>query len=157
MKEKEIKLTAEELDYLLKGTLHWDDIAWRGESSLRKPFEQEFKQGKSEDFKGKLRAENPAIEHSSFDLLDKNSSDTLNHYYHGDNESAVQVSNEATPFPRKRVFEDKWPLDQDIFMDDEELDIEEEEETFWSGTKVYILLSLVVCITLGTWAYFVFV
>jgi len=64
---------------------------------------------------------------------------------------------EAAPFPKKRVFEDKWPLDKDIFEDDSLDSLEpEEEELFWSGTKVYVLLSLVGVITLGTWFYFVF-
>lgn len=39
MKEKEVRLTVEEIDYLLKGSIHWNDIEPRVEVSLRKPIE----------------------------------------------------------------------------------------------------------------------
>ncbi len=39
MKEKQVRLTAEEIDYLLKGSILWDDIEPRVEVPLRKPIE----------------------------------------------------------------------------------------------------------------------
>lgn len=39
MKEKEVRLTVEEIDYLLKGSIHWDDIEPRVEVPFRKPIE----------------------------------------------------------------------------------------------------------------------
>ena len=39
MKEKEVHLTVEEIDYLLKGSIHWDDIEFRVDAPSRKPIE----------------------------------------------------------------------------------------------------------------------
>lgn len=95
MKEKEVRLTSEEIDYLLKGTIHWEDVSSRVDGTLRKPIDKAPKK----DF----------------------------------------------GLERKEDIED--PFEVDLF---------EEDHPFWSGTKVYILLSLMGCITLVTWAYFVF-
>ena len=145
MKEKEINLTVEELDYLLKGTLHWEDIAWRGATPLRKPLEQQT------IFNLHPKAYPKELKQESQEDQNYHTSSS----YAGN--SSQEVAMEAAPFPKKRVFEDKWPLDKDIFEDDSLDSLEpEEEELFWSGTKVYVLLSLVGVITLGTWFYFVF-
>lgn len=82
MKEKEVRLTVEEIDYLLKGSIHWDDIESRVGAPLRKPLEPKY---------------------------------------------------------------EKRPLEKAIAS-----------EPLLEGNTVYWVLSGVVFITLGTWAYFVF-
>lgn len=37
MKEKEVHLTLEEIDYLIKGSIHWNDIESRVDAPSRKP------------------------------------------------------------------------------------------------------------------------
>lgn len=97
MKEKEIHLTLEEIDYLLKGTVHWEDIAPRATGPLRKPMNMGAGGKEAANFAGEAN-----------------------------------------------------------FAGDMKGDFFEEDQPFWSGAKVYIILSLMGCLTLGTWAYFVF-
>ncbi|MGE4273382.1 MAG: hypothetical protein AB7E31_11000 [Desulfitobacterium sp.] len=108
MKEKEIRLTPEEIDYLLKGTIHWEDLSARSEGPLRSTID-------------------PAVP----------------------KDASVSLSHE----PRVRS---KFTAQNDPEPDKNDLDDEGDPTLFWSGTKVYILLSVMGCITLGTWAYFVF-
>jgi hypothetical protein len=41
MKEKEVYLSREEIDYLLKGSIHWEEIETRVDTPYRKPIEPE--------------------------------------------------------------------------------------------------------------------
>lgn len=107
MKKKEIHLTSEEIDYLLKGTIHWEDIARREDTPFRKPMDSAA--NKSHSARGFIA--NPSSE------------------------------NQEEIISQKYFVEEKIP---------------QEAQPFWSGAKVYIVLSFMLCITLGTWAYFVF-
>ncbi|AGA67944.1 hypothetical protein Desdi_0398 [Desulfitobacterium dichloroeliminans LMG P-21439] len=109
MKEKEIRLTPEEIDYLLKGTIDWEDLSARTERPLRR----------------------------TIDLaVPKNVSGSLSHEAWVRSEQSARDDNERD--------------------DGNDQDDEVDQLPFWSGTKVYILLSVMGCITLGTWVYFVF-
>ena len=115
MKEKEIHLTTEEIDYLLKGTIHWEDILKRENAPFRKPMDKSLDTAAKTISKPRDFLANPPAEHQEMDIFsdfDYNPADDIDSY--------------------------------------------EEEQPFWSGAKVYILLSLTGTITLGTWAYFVF-
>lgn len=99
MKEKEVRLTGEEINYLLKGSIHWDDIEGRVEVPLRKPIEPIRK---------------PPEEARGSEHLPE--------------ESVIKDLRQDPAFP----------------------------QPFLQGNKVYWLLSGVISITLGIWAYFVF-
>jgi hypothetical protein len=49
MKEKEVRLSQEEIDYLLNGSIHWNDIETRVEAPLRRKFENPQESGSSSD------------------------------------------------------------------------------------------------------------
>lgn len=129
MKEKEIRLTSQEIDYLLKGTIQWDDILSRQQSSLRKPLDIPNEQ---EDKWKSWKPEEPE-------------------------EYEEPVELKGWDFRRKDYQKDN-PPSKDFPEGDSRLqDYEEENELpFLSGTKVYLLLSFTACIVLGTWIYFVF-
>lgn len=100
MKEKEVRLTVEEIDYLLKGSIHWDDIELRVEAPLRKPIEPK--------------------------------------------KDSVEKARVSERLPEESALKDS--LHDPAFS-----------QPFLQGNKVYWLLSGVGFLTLGTWAYFVFV
>jgi hypothetical protein len=54
MKEKELHLTVDEIDYLLKGMIHWDEIESRVDAQQRKPIEF-----RNEELKDSLQAPDP--------------------------------------------------------------------------------------------------
>lgn len=112
MKEKEVRLTVEEINYLLKGSILWDDIEPRVEAPLRKPIEP-----KKDPLEKAVFAET---------LLDE---------------------------PRLKDFREKDPELAEVLQTHE---ITGFSKPFLEGNKVYWVLSTVILITLGTWAYFVF-
>ncbi|HHY25635.1 MAG TPA: hypothetical protein GX523_02565 [Desulfitobacterium dehalogenans] len=153
MKEKEIHLTSEEIDYLLKGTIHWEDIASRTAGSWRKPMGTGSKGSESRDFLRKA----PFKDIEETKDFGQSTIETKVSERNPFDEKAFERSfnnqeNKHEGFKRDSN-EDKANED---FLGNINEDFFEREQPFWSGTKVYIVLSLMGCITLGTWAYFVF-
>lgn len=48
MKERKIYLTPEEINYLVKGTIHWEDVKGRVDATPRKPIESRGHKGLEE-------------------------------------------------------------------------------------------------------------
>ncbi|SHN53076.1 hypothetical protein [Desulfitobacterium chlororespirans] len=136
MKEKEIRLTSEEIDYLLKGTIHWEDIASRTAGPLRKSVDPGTKEAESGDY----------LKKPSFKDIEQTKVPER-----GPFNSEGQGRNFNHNEKDRESFNFKEDTDEDFAED-----FLAEDQPFWSGTKVYIILSLTGCITLGTWAYFVF-
>lgn len=138
MKEKEIRLTSEELDYLLKGTIHWEDISSRGEAPLRKPVDAPSKRDdRAEDFRTRIKNQNQGWDKDYTKNLKGHNKD-----HNKDYSIDVEINYDQKFLEEEQSLEENWSF--------------EEARPFWSGSKVYILLTLVGGITLGTWAYFVF-
>lgn len=70
MKEKQVRLSVEEIDYLLKGSIHWDDIEPRVEVPLGKPIGPRYENRPQE----RIRADEPSTEDSM--LKDHRSKDS---------------------------------------------------------------------------------
>lgn len=189
MKEKEVRLTSEEIDYLLKGTIHWEDISTRVDGPLRKPIDKAVKK----DFGLEGKEGFKATERNSFgsretgetrgtrgisepgetrELRNFGDSRGFRETWDAKGAKGIRETNEArgTEEARERPFSSgasrnfltrtSFDFNEDYKGVDHEQegieDLFEEDHPFWTGTKVYIVLSLMGCITLGTWAYFVF-
>lgn len=127
MKEKHVRLTVEEIDYLLKGSIHWDDIELRVEVPLRKPIEPRVEVPLGKPIGPKY--ENRPLERVIAD------------------EFSTEDSMLKEPrLKDSRAELDDSPLSQEVGS----------TKPFLEGNKVYWVLSGVSFLTLGTWIYFVF-
>lgn len=166
MKEKQVRLTAEEIDYLLKGSIHWDDIERRVEVPLRKSMEPRVEapvrkplEPFAEDSLQALKLDDLKVEGSG---LEEGLRPRPPRFEDDLKRRGPRLEEDLRL--REFRFEEDFKLKDDPRLIDSEAKSEDallpQEGDFakplLEGKAVYWVLSGVSFLTLGTWIYFVF-